>query len=196
MDFFHAAQARRICCAPVMGLAQLSADPHVAERGFLAPIEPGGPRFLAPAVVGQDGRAAVTRPAPTLGQHTAELVSEPRERAVQASGAPRLPLDGIRVLDMTWAWAGPFGAMNLVHLGADVIRLESSTRPDLYRRLPFSPTGMEPGLNRSGMFNQWNQGKRSVGVNLRDPEGIQLVKEAVQSAFRQFHKVPGRSNFA
>ncbi len=182
MEFFHAAQARRICCAPVMSLAQLSSDPHIAERGFLRPVESGGPRFLASAVVGEAGRAPIRRTAPGLARHSAELRDESRTRACQGDAARQLPLAGVRVLDMTWAWAGPFAAMNLAHLGADVVRLESSSRPDLYRRLPFSPVGMEPGLNRSGMFNQWNQGKRSVGVNLRDPDGIALVKDAVKCA--------------
>ena len=85
----------------------------------------------------------------------------------------------MRVLDLTWVWAGPFGSMNLAHLGADVIRVESSVRPDLYRRGPAAPEGIEPSLNTNGMFNQWNQGKRSVGVDLRDPRGIEIVKALV-----------------
>ena len=76
MEFFHAAQARRICCAPVMSLAQLSSDPHIAERGFLRPVESGGPRFLASAVVGEAGRAPIRRTAPGLARHSAELRDE------------------------------------------------------------------------------------------------------------------------
>ena len=90
----------------------------------------------------------------------------------------RRPLDGVRVVDLSWVWAGPFAAMHLAHLGAEVIRCESSTRPDLYRRGGISnpPDGMEPSLNRAGMFNQWNQGKKSVAVDLSDPRGIEIVK--------------------
>ena len=40
----------------------------------------------------------------------------------------RPPLDGIRVADFCWAWAGPYGALQLAHLGADVIRIESEKR--------------------------------------------------------------------
>ena len=69
--------------------------------------------------------------------------------------------------------------MNLAHLGADVIRVESSVRPDLYRRGPSAPEGIEPSLNTNGMFNQWNQGKRSVAVDLRHPRGIEIVKALV-----------------
>ncbi|MGE0681149.1 MAG: CoA transferase [Candidatus Binatia bacterium] len=73
-----------------------------------------------------------------------------------------LPLQGIRVADFSWAWAGPFCAMHLAHLGAEVIRIESNVRLDLGRRVPIYPTGMQPGLNRSGYFNQWHQGKKSI----------------------------------
>ena len=38
------------------------------------------------------------------------------------------PLDGIRVADFCWAWAGPYGALHFAHLGAEVIRIESNTR--------------------------------------------------------------------
>ena len=95
-----------------------------------------------------------------------------------AKSEPRRPLEGVRVVDLSWVWAGPFAAMHLAHLGAEVIRCESSVRPDLYRRGGISnpPDGMEPSLNRAGMFNQWNQGKKSVSVDLSDPRAIEIVK--------------------
>ena len=43
------------------------------------------------------------------------------------------PLAGIRILDFTWAWAGPYGAMILSMLGAHVVKLESRTRLDQSR---------------------------------------------------------------
>ncbi|MGE0826459.1 MAG: CaiB/BaiF CoA transferase family protein [Candidatus Binatia bacterium] len=91
---------------------------------------------------------------------------------------PRRPLEGIRVADFTWVWAGPFCTLQLAHLGAEVIRVETATRPCITRLLPPWPEG-KPGLNRSGYFNQYNQGKRSLTLNLKKPEALQIAKELV-----------------
>jgi benzylsuccinate CoA-transferase BbsF subunit len=92
-----------------------------------------------------------------------------------------LPLEGVRVCDFTWVWAGPFCTMQLAHLGAEVIKIESSKRSDTVRRLP-SFADNQPGLNRAGYFNQYNQGKLSLALDLASPEGrdvaLRLVKES------------------
>jgi len=54
--------------------------------------------------------------------------------------------------------------------------VESPNRPDLLRRTNIVPEGMEPGLNRAGIFNQMGQGKKSVGINLSHPEGLELAR--------------------
>ena len=89
------------------------------------------------------------------------------------------PLDGIRVADFCWAWAGPYGALQLAHLGAEVIRIESETRPCPSRQIPPWADNQKGGFNRSGYFNQYNQGKRSLTLNLKKPEGLELAKKVV-----------------
>jgi len=86
-----------------------------------------------------------------------------------------LPLAGIRVLDFTWAWAGPFCTMQLAHLGAEVIRVETTARPSCVTRAvpPFADN--VPGPNRAGYFNQYNQGKRAITLNLAKPEAIDVA---------------------
>ncbi|MDE0224055.1 MAG: CoA transferase [Gammaproteobacteria bacterium] len=181
-ELFHAGQARRICLAPVMNFEQVASDRHLRARdGFVTVDHPetGPVEYLAPAVLTTSGRAEIRCPAPRLGEHNAEVLSNARPASHSApESEARLPLDGVRVVDLSWVWAGPFAAMHLAHLGAEVIRCESSTRPDLYRRGGMSnpPDDMEPSLNRAGMFNQWNQGKKSVAVDLSDPRGIEIVK--------------------
>jgi benzylsuccinate CoA-transferase BbsF subunit len=94
----------------------------------------------------------------------------------------RPPLDGIRVADFSWVWAGPHCTLQLAHMGAEVIRIETSTRPCVTRMLPPWPDGKFDGLNKSGYFNQYNQGKKSLSLNFKHPEAKEvawrLIKEA------------------
>ncbi|MDH3684096.1 MAG: CoA transferase [Acidimicrobiia bacterium] len=190
-DLFHQAQAQRICVAPVNTMADLDDDPHLAARQFLVPIEhpgagrvvhPGGEYHIEPPL----RRAG---PAPTLGDRgnsDAPALFRPRPRPDRPEPAadprPKLPLTGVRVLDLSWAWAGPFCTLNLAHLGADVIKLESGTRPDLGRRLPVYVPGMEVTLDTCGYFNQWGQNKRSVDIDLRHHDGIATAKALIAKA--------------
>ena len=93
----------------------------------------------------------------------------------------KLPLEGIRVVDLSWVWAGPFTALQLAHLGAEVIKVESTLRPDINRRIaPFAEG--RPGLDRGGSFNQWNQGKRSIALDLSNPKAKVIVRELVKKS--------------
>ena len=90
------------------------------------------------------------------------------------------PLDGIRVLDLTNVLAGPFCCHQLVHMGADVIKVEAVGRGDLARQL-----GADPDLNTKGMgvsFLAQNAGKKSVTVNLKHPDGKALFLKLVATA--------------
>jgi len=91
------------------------------------------------------------------------------------------PLAGVRVADFTWVWAGPFCTMQLAHLGAEVIRVESARRVCLLRNLPPWLEG-KPGINRSGYFNQYNQGKRSITLDLSRPEATEIAKRLVAAS--------------
>jgi len=90
----------------------------------------------------------------------------------------QLPLAGVRIADFTWVWAGPFATLQLVHLGAEVIRIESQNRVCVTRRLPPFADG-EGGVNRSGYYNQFNQGKLSFSLNFKHPEAIEIAKKLV-----------------
>lgn len=88
----------------------------------------------------------------------------------------------MRVADFTWVWAGPYCTMHLAHLGAEVIKIESQARIDITRRLPLYPTGMKGGVNRSGLFNQWSQGKKSILLNFSKPAGIAIAKALIKKS--------------
>jgi len=82
------------------------------------------------------------------------------------------PLDGIRVLDLTRVLAGPFCTMNLADLGAEVIKLELPGRGDDSRSFaPIMPNG------DSGYYYSINRGKRSITLDLRKPEGVEVFLE-------------------
>ncbi|HKD67696.1 MAG TPA: CoA transferase [Candidatus Binataceae bacterium] len=91
----------------------------------------------------------------------------------------KLPLEGFRVLDLSWVWAGPYTALQMGHLGAEVIKVESTLRPDINRRIPPFAEG-RPGLDRGGSFNQWNQNKRSLALDLSNPKAKAIVLELVK----------------
>jgi CoA:oxalate CoA-transferase len=81
------------------------------------------------------------------------------------------PLAGIRVLDLSRVLAGPFCAMNLADLGAEVIKLELPGRGDDSRG--FAPR--IPNSNDSGYYYSVNRGKLSATVDLRKPAGVTVA---------------------
>jgi crotonobetainyl-CoA:carnitine CoA-transferase CaiB-like acyl-CoA transferase len=96
----------------------------------------------------------------------------------------RRPLEGLRVLDLSWVWAGPMLTAELADLGAEIIKIESRHRPDPSRlRGPAIRAGRAiegPSGETSPYFNQMNRGKRSVAINIGDEEGAELVRGLAQ----------------
>ena len=114
-----------------------------------------------------------------------------------ASQHPR-PLEGMRIIDLTVVWAGPYATMQLADWGAEVIRVEStqhfanSTRGTTPRppramagattRGGFGFPNGEPGerpWNRTPVFNAHGRGKRSMTVDLTRPEGFEVLRRLV-----------------
>jgi benzylsuccinate CoA-transferase BbsF subunit len=90
-------------------------------------------------------------------------------------------LEGVKVLDFTWAALGPMTCDYLAVYGAEVIKIETENRPDPWRTMsPFA--GNEPGLDRSGLFAFANADKYSMALNLKHPRGIELARRLVQWA--------------
>ncbi|MGH2372906.1 MAG: CaiB/BaiF CoA transferase family protein [bacterium] len=86
-----------------------------------------------------------------------------------------LPLSGVRILDFGHVVTGPFATSLLADLGADVVKVESGMAPDQARRLgPFRPGGPQD-LEGSAIFASLNRNKRSVAINLKHPEGIEIA---------------------
>jgi crotonobetainyl-CoA:carnitine CoA-transferase CaiB-like acyl-CoA transferase len=173
------------------------------------PLRDDGHRVEVPSIPfkASDMGWRLERPAPQVGEHNGIILTEraPLPLHSKASTAPPPlsfqrppslpsptsnnggrndgggdsgPLKGIRVLDFSWVWQGPFCTLQLAHLGAEVIRVESAKRPEINRLIPPFADG-KAGINRAGSFNQWNQGKRSLMLDLGNPAAIEIAKSLV-----------------
>lgn len=190
-ELFHAAQAQRLCFAPVFSMAQLAQQEQLRARHFFVDVShsrAGTLTHLGAPYRLHEPWWRIRRPAPLLGEHNSEVSSpefqvssfQPLAPSPQPLiPSPRLPLAGVRVADFSWVWAGPFCGLHLAHLGAEVIKIESQVHIDLARRLAYYPADMEPGVNRCALFNQWGQGKKSVLLNLTTEKGLSIVKELI-----------------
>ncbi len=91
---------------------------------------------------------------------------------------PTKVLEGIRVIDFTWAFVGPQTTKTLADCGAEVIKIESATRPGFWRTMgPFKNN--EPGLDNSFPFGIFNTNKLSATLNLAYPKGVEIAKDLI-----------------
>ena len=86
-------------------------------------------------------------------------------------------LAGLRVIDFTQAMAAPFGTMNLADMGADVIKIEPPKTGEPTRELSSITQN-----GHSATFMTMNRGKRGLTVDLKDPEGVAVVKRLAETA--------------
>jgi crotonobetainyl-CoA:carnitine CoA-transferase CaiB-like acyl-CoA transferase len=89
----------------------------------------------------------------------------------------RLPLHGVRVLDLTMAWAGPYATRLLADMGAEVIKVEAPVSWDLLRIYTGQPPETERLLDRSALFNHMNRNKYGLSLDLSKPRGRELFLE-------------------
>ncbi|MSQ40130.1 MAG: CoA transferase [Dehalococcoidia bacterium] len=190
----------------------VDSTPQLASRGYIVEIDhpvAGKLRYPGSPLYTPKGWWRIHRPAPLLGQHTQEVLKEANSRpkaaerlakapaATQPQGTKRLPLEGIRVIDMTVVWAGTYGTMFLADMGAEVIRVESvnvfpnATRgffahPDkeAEKKRPTSNyPNWDPGdraWNRANIFNQHARNKLSMTVDVNTPEGKGVFRRLVE----------------
>src|SRR6202012_4656764 len=133
---------------------------------------------------------SVRRPSPLLGEHTAEVLAEwttatpetpPAARAAEPRA--RLPLEGLRVLDMATVGAVPYIAALLGDLGAEVIKIEAPhkldpTRQGVLTTYLDNDTRVD-AINRSGIWQVVNRGKQSLALDMAQPEGKAIFRELV-----------------
>ena len=93
---------------------------------------------------------------------------------------PDAILDGVRVLDLTHAWAGPFATQLLADYGAEVIKIETCERPDMLRFSTLPADESRPdAYNRGGWFQYLGRNKLSLTLDLKRPQGQDLFRRLV-----------------
>jgi crotonobetainyl-CoA:carnitine CoA-transferase CaiB-like acyl-CoA transferase len=109
-------------------------------------------------------------------------VGDAPARAPDSGAAPSRPLDGVRVIDLTAFWAGPAATHLLATLGADVVKIESPSRPDGMRFATTRPPTHPSWVEYSPTFHGTNPAKRSVTIDFSSAEGRELVLRLVEHA--------------
>lgn len=86
------------------------------------------------------------------------------------------PLHGLKILDFTTLLPGPYATQLLADMGAEVLRVEAPTRPDMVRAMP---PHIDDGCGgrTSAAHATLNRNKKSIGLNLKQPQAIEVVKK-------------------
>jgi crotonobetainyl-CoA:carnitine CoA-transferase CaiB-like acyl-CoA transferase len=184
-QLYFAGQEARVGVGPVTTVKELYEDPQLLARDFWTRVEtrdnhqeikfPGSP-FKMSRTPGRISTAA-----PALGTNNGEGWKPRVERPVTPKPGVHA-LEGVRVVDMSWVAAGPFGTRILADHGAQVMKIETSLHQDSTRALPSPRPAGNSSPNVSGMWNNVNTSKASVVLDLRQPEAVQLLERLIATA--------------
>ncbi|WER48148.1 CoA transferase [Cupriavidus sp. WKF15] len=166
----------------------LRQDVH-RQRDAFVPVEAGGVAFEGPVVPLRLDAAGpmLGGPAPEKGAHdafyrAAGLDHQPHRQLARTS-SPELPLQGIRVVDLTMGWAGPLASRTLADFGAEIIKVESTGYPDWWRGANFTEEFYRDRLyEKNSNFHLMNRNKFGITLDLTRPEGKQLLLDVVARA--------------
>ncbi len=180
----------RIPTVPIGNGANFPSIDHVATRQLYEPNLRGGfphprspfrsdatdprPPGVAPTLAGRSldaGRLSGAAPDPATGVRP---FLPPTGQTGDSS--ERLPLAGVRVLDFTAFLAGPMCTQYLASLGADVIKVESTQRPDPMRFSVRVAPSVDQWYEQGAIFQSANLNKRSLTLDLSDARGLAIAR--------------------
>ena len=191
-ELYQRAIDRGILLAPCHTVQDIADSEQLAARDFWIDLDHTATgrklTHLGPFIKFSESPISFRRPAPSVGQHNAEILADTRQSAERkptrsslptSRSSPTMPFSGLRVLDFSWVGVGPITTKHLADFGADVIRVESVSRPDTLRNgAPF--LNRIPGINRSQFSANYNSSKRGLGLNLSTERGRELARQLIR----------------
>jgi crotonobetainyl-CoA:carnitine CoA-transferase CaiB-like acyl-CoA transferase len=180
------AQRLGVPLVPVESAADLKKSPQYRHRGFFQDVTHpvlGSASYAGVPYLLSASPARITSAAPAVGQHTTEILESlrtprPAAKATSAQHKPPKvlrggPLEGVRVVELTKVWAGPYAGKLLAFLGAEVIKVESSTHPDEMRA--YGGTD----INHAPFFLSINPEVLSVELDLKSAADLDRLADLI-----------------
>jgi crotonobetainyl-CoA:carnitine CoA-transferase CaiB-like acyl-CoA transferase len=180
------AQRLGVPLVPVNGATDLHQSPQYRHRGFFQDVSHpvlGQAAYPTVPYALSASPAKIASAAPTLGQHTAAILDRleapcaaPVAKSAQLKPPkdPRGgPLEGVRVVELTKVWAGPFAGKLLAMLGAEVIKIETASNPEEMRA--YGGTD----VNHAPYFLSINPEILSVDLDIKSTEDMSRLRELI-----------------
>jgi len=175
MELWERAQERHVAVGAVHDIQQVCASPQFEHREFLTRVQSSSVRQPGRLVRFSDTPSLPPRP-PAVSDTPMEAIIERWSRSDQITVGDLsqqfegpLPLEGVRVLDLTWVLAGPFATRMLADLGADVIRVQNEEHSTLVNR-PDYP-----------YYFVWGRGKRSATLDMKHSEALPAIRKLIEN---------------
>ena len=185
-DAADEAQRLGVPLVPVNGAADLRHLPQYRHRGFFQAVSHpvlGAAAYPTVPYALSASPAEITSAAPTLGQHTALVLDRrnvPRPPPVVRSAQLKRPRDprggplqGVRVVELTKVWAGPYAGKLLAMLGAEVIKVETACNPEEMRA--YGGTD----INHAPYFLSINPEILSIDLDIKSGEDMARLRELI-----------------
>ena len=171
--------------APLYTYEDIASDVHLQARDYW--VEVDGRRYPGPFAKLSETPLRLERAAPSLGQDQDLLKDlQPKAPLVAASangvrGPQGGALHGVKIADFAWVGVGPLISKSMADHGAQVVHIESATRPDVLRLAPPFKDNV-PGIDRGQFMSNFNSSKLGIALRLDTPQGYEYAKQIVDWA--------------
>ena len=188
-ELYEEATRRKILLVPVSNVEDILSSEQLKAREFWTKIEHPelGCDITYPGPFAKFSQTPIRhhRRPPLLGEHTHQILGErrlsPVRLEVRPEGASPSALEGLKVLDFTWVYAGPASVRYLADYGATVIRIESVKKIDAARTVGPYKDG-HAGIERSAIYCNLHIGKYGLSLNLSASEAREIALRLVKWA--------------